>query len=190
MIKQVRCNICCADLISKKALKDPIDLKHNIAIEKETRTFDTFEDFELWKESVEKQTSSLYVKNTGSKSETMGGKIIHFYSHRNGYYNVRGDKKRNMKVAGSNNMNGNCPSKMKVYEDIESKMSVEFTKIHVGHGIDLGWMKMAIEEKDIARKLENKIPVEAILDEIRNSANSFNNPARYKKYKRGIQYKL
>ncbi|GFT43790.1 hypothetical protein TNCV_4464451 [Trichonephila clavipes] len=67
---------------------------------------------------------------------------------------------------------GKCPSKMKVYEDIKSKVTVEFTKTHVGHGIDLGRMKITIEEKeDIAKKLENKIPVEAILDDIRNSIN-------------------
>ncbi|GFY52817.1 uncharacterized protein TNIN_292641 [Trichonephila inaurata madagascariensis] len=77
-----------------------------------------------------------------------------------------------MKIAGSNKINGNCPSKMKVYEDIESKVTVEFMKTHVGHGIDLGQMKITREEKeDIARKLENKIPVEAILDDIRNSMN-------------------
>ncbi|GFY42254.1 MULE domain-containing protein [Trichonephila inaurata madagascariensis] len=80
---------------------------------------------------------------------------------------------------------------MKVYEDIESKVTVEFTKTHVGHGIDLGRMKITREEKeDIARKLENKIPVEAILDDIRNSMNQktekefhFNNTARYKNIK-------
>ncbi|GFY62509.1 c2H2-type domain-containing protein [Trichonephila inaurata madagascariensis] len=187
-IKQVRCIICSAELISKKALEDHIDLVHNITIEKDTQTFDSFKDFKLWKESIEKQTSSLYVKNTGSKSGKTGGKITYFYCHRNGFYNARGDKKRNMKIAGSNKINGNCPSKMKVYEDIKSKVTVEFTKTHVGHGIDLGRMKITREEKeDIARKLENKIPVEAILDDIRNSMNqklenSFNNTARYKKY--------
>ncbi|GFY40048.1 uncharacterized protein TNIN_425921 [Trichonephila inaurata madagascariensis] len=171
-IKQVRCIICSAELISKKALEDHIDLVHNITIEKDTQTFDSFKDFKLWKETIEKQTSSLYVKNTGCKSGKTGGKITYFYCHRNGFYNARGDKKRNMKIAGSNKINGNCPSKMKVYEDIESKVTVEFTKTHVGHGIDLRRMKITREEKeDIARKLENKIPVEAILDDIRNSMN-------------------
>ncbi|GFS36673.1 uncharacterized protein TNIN_456671 [Trichonephila inaurata madagascariensis] len=161
-----------AELISKKAFEDHIDLVHNITIEKDTRTFDSFKDFKLRKESIEKQTSSLYVKNTGSKSGKTGGKITYFYCRRNGFYNARGDKKRNMKIAGSNKINGNCPSKMEVYEDIESKVTVEFTKTHVGHGIDLGRMKITREEKkDIARKLENKIPVEAILDDIRNSMN-------------------
>ncbi|GFY42737.1 uncharacterized protein TNIN_6981 [Trichonephila inaurata madagascariensis] len=107
-----------------------------------------------------------------SKSEKTGGKITYLYCHRNGYFNARGDKKRNMKIAGSNKINGNYPSKMKVYEDIESKVTVEFTKTHVGYGIDLGRMEITREEKeDRARKLENKIPVEAVLDEIRNSMN-------------------
>ncbi|GFS70272.1 c2H2-type domain-containing protein [Trichonephila clavipes] len=127
-IKQVRCILCNVELISKEAWEDHIDLVHNITIEKDTRTFDTFQDFKLWKESIEKQTSSLYVKNTGSKSGKTGGKITYFYCHRNGFYNARGDMKRNMKIAGSNKINGNCPSKMKVYEDIESKVTVEFTK--------------------------------------------------------------
>ncbi|GFY17199.1 uncharacterized protein TNCV_1089751 [Trichonephila clavipes] len=161
--------ICSAEVISKKALEDHIDLVHNITIEKDTCTFDTFKDFKLWKESIEKQTSSLYVKNTGSKSGKTGGKITYFYCHHNGFYNARGDMKRNMKITGSNKINGNCPSKMKVYKDIESKVTVEFTKTHVGHGIDLGRMKISREEID--EKLENKIPVEAILDNMRNSIN-------------------
>ncbi|GFT62434.1 uncharacterized protein TNCV_2899701 [Trichonephila clavipes] len=122
--------------------------------EKDTCTFDAFKDFKLWKESIEKQASSLYVKNTGSKSGKTGGKIIYFYCHRNGFYNARDDMKRNMKIAGSNKINGNCPSKMKVYKDIESKGTVEFTKNHVGHGIDLGRVKITREEKEeIAEKL-------------------------------------
>ncbi|GFQ68115.1 uncharacterized protein TNCT_18461 [Trichonephila clavata] len=142
MNKQVRCNICSVELISKKALVDPIDLVHNITIEKDTHNFNTLEDFKLWKETIKKQTTSLYVMNTRSKSDKTGGKIVYFYCHCNGYYNTRGDKKRNMKIAGSNKINGNCPTKMKVYEDIESKVTVEFTKTHVGHGIDLGQMKI------------------------------------------------
>ncbi|GFQ90441.1 uncharacterized protein TNCT_268221 [Trichonephila clavata] len=160
------------ELISKKALADHVDLVHNITIEKDTHNFNTLEDFKLWKETIEKQTTSLYVKNTGSKSDKTDGKITYFYCHRNGYYNTRGDKKRNMKMSGSNKINGNCPSKMKVYEDTESKVTVEFTKTHIGHGIDLERMKITREEKeDIARKLENKIPIEAILDDIRNFVN-------------------
>ncbi|GFY57412.1 c2H2-type domain-containing protein [Trichonephila inaurata madagascariensis] len=175
-IKQVRCNICSAEFISKKALEDHVNLVHNIAIEKDTHTFDTFEDFKLWKESIEKQTSSLYVKNTGSKSEKTGGKITYFYCHRSGYYTARGIKKRKMKIAGSNKINGNCPSKMKVYEDIESKVTVEFTKTHVGHGIDLEQKEISKEEfQKECMQLINKASPEQydnILTSLRNAIDS------------------
>ncbi|GFR29827.1 hypothetical protein TNCT_555371 [Trichonephila clavata] len=87
---------------------------------------DTFEDFKLWKESTEKRTTSLHVKNTGRKYDKTGGKITYFYCHRNGYNNARGDKKRNMKMAGSSKINGCCLSKIRVYEEIERKV----TEIH------------------------------------------------------------
>ncbi|GFU12816.1 uncharacterized protein TNCV_5047611 [Trichonephila clavipes] len=55
---------------------------------------------------------------------------------------------------------------------LKAKLLWNSQKTHVGHGIDLGRMKITREEKeDIAKKLENKIPVEAILDDIRNSIN-------------------
>ncbi|GFU74847.1 MULE domain-containing protein [Trichonephila clavipes] len=44
-----------------------LDFKKCPIEEKDNRTFDTFQDFKLWKESIEKQTSALYVKNTGTK---------------------------------------------------------------------------------------------------------------------------
>ncbi|GFT63772.1 uncharacterized protein NPIL_117321, partial [Nephila pilipes] len=167
--RQIKCNVCSEELVSMKALLDHVESAHNIAIEKETKKFDTYEAFKIWKEDVEKQTTALYVKNTGSKFNNMK-KTTYFYCHRNGFYNARGDKKRTIKMAGSNKINGNCPSKMKVCEDNENQVYVEFTKTHLGHGKDLGRMQITREEKDeLARKLEKKIPIEIILDGIRDS---------------------
>ncbi|GFU55505.1 hypothetical protein NPIL_192261 [Nephila pilipes] len=73
-------------------------------------------------------------------------------------------------MAGSNEINVNCPSKMKVCEDNENQVYVEITKTHLGHGKDLGRMQITREEKEeLARKLEKKIPIETILDKIRDS---------------------
>ncbi|GFS52659.1 uncharacterized protein NPIL_356961 [Nephila pilipes] len=167
--RQMKCNVCSEELVSMKALLNHVESAHNIAIEKETKKFDTYEAFKIWKEDVEKQTTALYVKNTGSKFNDMK-KTTYFYCHRNGFYNARGDKKRTIKMAGSNKINGNCPSKMKVCEGNENQVYVEFTKTHLGHGKDLGRMQITREEKDeLARKLEKKIPIEIILDGIRDS---------------------
>ncbi|GFT61042.1 uncharacterized protein NPIL_68151 [Nephila pilipes] len=87
----------------------------------------------------------------------MGGKTTYFYCLRNGFYNTKGDKKRTIKMAGSNKINGNCPSKMKVCEDIENHVCVEYIKTHLGHGKDLGRMQITREEKDkIGRKFQLK----------------------------------
>ncbi|GFT80457.1 hypothetical protein NPIL_506101 [Nephila pilipes] len=91
-------------------------------------------------ERCQKQTNALYVKNTGSKSNKMGRKTTYFYCHRNGFYKAKGHKKRTIEMGGSNKLNGNCPSNMKVCEDNENQVSVEFTKTHLGHGSDLGRM--------------------------------------------------
>ncbi|GFS68707.1 uncharacterized protein NPIL_283831 [Nephila pilipes] len=166
--RQIKCNVCSEELVSMKALLDHVESARNIAIEKETKKFDTYEAFKIWKEDVEKQTTALYVRNTGSKFNNMK-KTTYFYCHRNGFYNARGDK-RTIKMAGSNKINGNCPSKMKVCEDNENQVYVEFTRTHFGHGKDLGRIQITREEKDeLARKLEKKIPIEIVLDEIRDS---------------------
>ncbi|GFU05441.1 uncharacterized protein NPIL_350771 [Nephila pilipes] len=167
--RQIKCNVCSEELVFTKALLYHVESAHYIAIEKETKKFDTYEAFKIWKEDVEKQTTALYVKNTGSKFNNMK-KTKYFYCHRNAFYNARGDKKRTIKMADSNKINGNCPSKMKVCEDKENQVYVEFTKTHLGHGKDLGRMQITREEKDeLARKLEKKIPIETISDEIRDS---------------------
>ncbi|GFY61847.1 hypothetical protein TNIN_352691 [Trichonephila inaurata madagascariensis] len=57
-------------------------------------------------------------------------KITYFYCHRNGF--IFEMIRREMKIAGSSKINGKLPSKMKVCEDIESKVTVNSTKTHVG----------------------------------------------------------
>ncbi|GFT78005.1 uncharacterized protein NPIL_339421 [Nephila pilipes] len=168
--RQIKCNVCSEEVVSMKALVNHVESAHSIAVEKETKKFDTYEGFKLWKKDIEKQTTALYVKNTGSKSNKMGRKTANFYCHHNGFYDAKGDKKRTIKKAGSNKINGNCPSKMKVCKDIESQVYVKFTKTHLGHGKYLGRMQITREEKEeTARKLEEKIPIETLLDEIRDT---------------------
>ncbi|GFT37201.1 c2H2-type domain-containing protein [Nephila pilipes] len=73
--RQIKCNVCSGELVSMKALLDHVESAHNIAIEKETKKFDTYEAFKIWKD-VEKQTTALYIKNTGSKSNNMKSKTM------------------------------------------------------------------------------------------------------------------
>ncbi|GFT14572.1 c2H2-type domain-containing protein [Nephila pilipes] len=70
--RQMKCNVCSEELVSMKALLDHVESAHNIAIEKETKKFDFYEAFKIWKEDVEKQTTALYVKNTGRHGKDSG----------------------------------------------------------------------------------------------------------------------
>ncbi|GFY15083.1 uncharacterized protein TNCV_4493361 [Trichonephila clavipes] len=75
---------------------------------------------------------------------------------------------------------------MKAYEDIESKVTVEFTKTLVGRGIDLGRMKITREEKEdiIVRSLLVKTD-EAAFDIMLNEAlKMFDEKEEMKEFKR------
>ncbi|GFT43466.1 uncharacterized protein NPIL_496021 [Nephila pilipes] len=68
-------------------------------------------------------------------------------------------------MTGSNKINGNCPSKMKVCEDIESQVYVEFTKTHLGHRKYLGRMIHLVSRKDLLNlKVECNISSDGIMD--------------------------
>ncbi|GFU58456.1 c2H2-type domain-containing protein [Nephila pilipes] len=97
--RQIKRNVCSEELVSMKASLDHDESARNITVEKETKKFDTYEDFKIWKEDVEKQTTALYIKNTGSKSSNMKRKTMYFYCHRNGFYSAKGHKKRTIKMA-------------------------------------------------------------------------------------------
>lgn len=72
-------------------------------------------------------------------------------------------------MLGSNKINGTCPAMMKV-EIKDNCVQVKHVKTHIRHSTELGSLKLSEEEKkDIALKLENKIPVSAIMDDIRDS---------------------
>ncbi|GFS76127.1 hypothetical protein NPIL_367101 [Nephila pilipes] len=144
-----------------KALLDHVESAHNITIEKETKKFDTYEAFKIWKEDVEKHTNALHVKNTG--------RIRTFIIISMVFIMRRVIRRELLKWLVHFKINGNCLSEMKVCDDMENQVYVEFTKTHIGHGKDLGRMQITREEKELARKLEKKIPNEIILDEMRDT---------------------
>ncbi|GFU56107.1 uncharacterized protein NPIL_452961 [Nephila pilipes] len=67
-------------------------------------------------------------------------------------------------------MNAICPAAFKVTEHTDGKCIVSYQKVHVGHQNDLGHLFLTADErKNIASKIAAKIPLDNILDEIRNS---------------------
>lgn len=63
--------------------------------------------FELWKEQMEKKTSSWFVRATGDKG-TVDSTTTYYYCNRSGYFTSRGGQKRHLKAQGSSKLDTYC----------------------------------------------------------------------------------
>ncbi|GFU55500.1 uncharacterized protein NPIL_102621 [Nephila pilipes] len=93
-----------------------------------------------------------------------------FRCHRSGNFMSESKGYRHLKILGSNKINAYCAAALKVTEPTDGKCIVSYQKVHVGHQNDLGHLFLTADErKNIASKIAAKIPLDNILDEIRNS---------------------
>ncbi|XP_050299822.1 uncharacterized protein LOC126738496 isoform X2 [Anthonomus grandis grandis] len=140
-------------------------------MEKKLLEFNTIQEFELWKMDIEKYTKSSYVKEHGtykSKSFTR----TTFVCHRSGCYKSKGKGERHLKLQGTNKINAFCTAAIKLTET-QDKCKIEFLETHLGHEHDLGNLFLSkLDKETIAAKLAAKIPMTAILDEVRDSVAS------------------
>ncbi|GFV35550.1 MULE domain-containing protein [Trichonephila clavipes] len=93
-----------------------------------------------------------------------------FLCHRSGNFVSDSKGLRHLKILGSNKINAYCPAALKVIQHTNGKCVVSYQKIHIGHQNDIGHLFLTADErKIIASKIAAKIPLDNILDEIRNS---------------------
>ena len=135
-----------------------------------TTNFQTYDDFLAWKKDVEKKTSSWFVQHRQAR-EGVHHSTAWFYCNRTGNVRTRGDGKRAFKIQGSSKIDEKCCAFMRVTIDNDTKeVQVKHSLSHVGHDTRLGHLRISEELRTkIAGKLARKIPVEAILDEIRDN---------------------
>ena len=133
-----------------------------------TTNFQTYDDFLAWKKDVEKKTSSWFVQHRQAR-EGVHHSTAWFYCNRTGNVRTRGDGKRAFKIQGSSKIDEKCCAFMRVTIDNDTKeVQVKHSLSHVGHDTRLGHLRISEELRTkIAGKLARKIPVEAVLDEIR-----------------------
>ncbi|CAB0006454.1 unnamed protein product [Nesidiocoris tenuis] len=135
---------------------------HEVPLRQETLTFESFEDFEKWKESVERADASRF--NFIRRKD-----YRYFRCFRDGYFHSRSVGKRRLKAKGSVKIGGFCPASMKIVEK-NGSLKVTYIPNHVGHGKDLIHLNLTMKEKvEIAGKLAQNIPCRAILEEIKAS---------------------
>eukprot|EP00794_Sanderia_malayensis_P017246 gene17246-18967_t len=169
--EHVQCYIC-KDYRCRgtAALVEHLHDVHDKDVEVKTTTFADMDEFMCWKEQIEKDTSSWFVRHR-ENSEARHHTTSYYYCNRTGNVKTTGNGKRSMKIQGSSKMNRTCSAFMKAKQEKESKqVYVEYCVKHVGHESKLGHLRISDDlRKKIAGKLAKKIPVEAVLDEIRDN---------------------
>ncbi|XP_076275530.1 uncharacterized protein LOC143206739 [Rhynchophorus ferrugineus] len=165
-----RCPLC-EYTSSRSQLVEHIQSFHNIKFEQERLEFDSIEDFEKWKENVERITKASFPKVTGTY---IGRKIkaSKFECHRSGIYKSASKGERHLKHNGSVKMNAYCPACIRLIQD-GTKYEVEFIKTHVGHENSLANLFLSKTDREIiAAKLTAKVSKDTILNEIRENKDS------------------
>lgn len=101
----------------------------------------------------------------------MGGEFSTVTDLKN--FKSEGREIRYIKTQGLKKINGYCPAQIVFCKDKKSfyyPIEVTFLRTHVGHNNKLCHVTLSPNTKqEIASKLLNKVPTDAIIDEVRNS---------------------
>eukprot|EP00794_Sanderia_malayensis_P004506 gene4506-5103_t len=149
--EHVQCYIC-KDYRCRgtAALVEHLHDVHDKDVEVKTTTFADMDEFMCWKEQIEKDTSSWFVRHR-ENSEARHHTTSYYYCNRTGNVKTTGNGKRSMKIQGSSKMNRTCSAFMKAKQEKESKqVYVEYCAKHVGHESKLGHLRIS---DDLRKKL-------------------------------------
>ena len=152
----------------KKILFSHNGTDHAVVIDQQELTFLNIDDFLQWKDSLEKETKSKYIVERGVK--VSAEKTCHFYRcHRSGFFESNSTGLRSMKQKGSKKINYLCPP-MKLTQFADGQCKLEIIKSHIEHQSKLVYLQLTTcERKKIAEKLAMKIPLDSVLDDVRDS---------------------
>lgn len=158
----------CEEQLKKSAVNNHLESKHGFVPQTEVFSFSSYDEFNQWKLKTEKETKSSYIKSSTVVRNSI--KYLYFDCHRSGEYQPRGSGQRHLKIQGSKKICAFCPAVMKVTQVASNECTVTFQSKHIGHKNELGHLNLTMEEKEsLASKLAAKLPMDAILDDIRTN---------------------
>ncbi|XP_054287917.1 uncharacterized protein LOC129003643 [Macrosteles quadrilineatus] len=167
----ISCPLCLCEsrFLKHEELLLHITSIHAIDVERQSYDFQDYETFLLWKEQVEEQTTSRYVKTRGIR-KCKDSETIIFSCCRSGHFKSRGKGLRHLKTQGTRKINYTCPARMNVKRFSDGKCEVVFIKTHLGHSTDVAHVSLLEKDRaSLAQKISEKIPFQAILNELRES---------------------
>lgn len=136
----------CIHQCEKEQMVDHYKLFHNYDISTINIQFDSFNEFLSWKQKIEKQSSSKYIRHRKKK---YSDKWKYFYRcHRDGFYRAKGNNLRKLKKIGSNKINAHCPAKIDVtINETNGKISINYFQNHIGHSLETFRLSSNCKEK-------------------------------------------
>ncbi|KAF6213970.1 hypothetical protein GE061_011699 [Apolygus lucorum] len=151
---------------TKDFLMEHYSDEHSIECVTKSLTFENFQQFEIWKDQMEKDSKAHFVKPTSSRDRKDGSQRIQYFCSRNGY-STSLCTVRKPQQNGTSKIQGYCPASLVVVVSTAGSVTVDFLDTHVGHALDLKFIRLTNKERnDIAQKIALKIPYEVILDSI------------------------
>jgi len=132
----ISCQLCEQTFSHVVYLKPHLTKYHGVQFDEQEYFFASSDEFLEWKTELEKQTDSVYIKQTGKVRRKNGMTYSYFKCNRSGNYKPKltaGQRKRKLKPYGTVKMNSHCTSVMKLIHGVNGGINVYFCATHYGH---------------------------------------------------------
>ncbi len=150
-------------------LKAHLQSTHNETMEVKEAHFNDLDEFLEWKESEEIANDSVFVQQCAPKT-TKNSQVWYYYCNRAGVYTNRSTGSRQTKSQGTNKIGDQCTAHMRAEVSTLTKtVSLRYCFHHI-HETKLSHLCLPSSKRmEIAGKLYQGIPIERIMDDIRDS---------------------
>ncbi|CAG9106443.1 unnamed protein product [Plutella xylostella] len=159
---KVPCPNCDLELDCHEELNGHLKLAHNVDIDVEEFSFESYDAFLKWKEAEEKIHTVQFFKRSTNQNMKRGNQIRKTY-----YLCCRSGQSRGEKRKSSLKIGKICPAKIILTKEDSSEVyHVKYQSTHVGHGTEVAHTKLSKEDRAlIAEKIKNGISLVKILEE-------------------------
>ncbi|KAF6205843.1 hypothetical protein GE061_020017 [Apolygus lucorum] len=121
--------------------------EHSIECASKSLTFDSLQQFEHWKEQMEKESKAHFVKPHSATVRKDGSQRVLYFCSRNGY-STSNCTVRRPRQNGKSKIQGYCPASLVVIVSSAGSISVDYLDTHVGHSLDLEFIRVTNERND------------------------------------------
>ncbi|XP_033232225.1 uncharacterized protein LOC117183133 [Belonocnema kinseyi] len=178
----IMCPLCDTGFQNVSSLYDHIPEEHDVQLERETKIFDSIDDFTAWKSHIEREDNSFFVKERTFKNR------IFYRCHRSGSSRARGTGKKSKTMSFKTGRR--CPARI-VATNVEGRITVDFLRTHLGHTQNVRSLRLTKEERDeLAMKIKMGVSFDRILGDIKESVAFEENIRRFHLVKKRDLYNI